>query len=246
MLAMTVDFPGGNRARVGRVDIGGDAASIVKVLKLPKPRAVILLEGGAAGMSEEEIKRVRPLIAEGVARVAVEEGITVIDGGTQAGVMQMMGEGRSVRGGEAPLIGVCPAELVTWPEGPVGEELVPLEPNHSHFVLTDGDDWGAERETTFALAEFLSKDVPSRAVLANGGKSAKEEVLLNVRQGREVIVLVGSGRLADEIAASVRGEAQHADGKMGEIVRRGRILLFDISNGAEALANLIRRRLFEK
>ncbi|MBL7063181.1 MAG: hypothetical protein ISS49_03090 [Anaerolineae bacterium] len=66
-------------------------------------------------MSSAEVTRLRRLLAEGVACVAAEEGITIIDGGTQAGVMQMIGEGRAAARDCALLLGVCPAALVSWP-----------------------------------------------------------------------------------------------------------------------------------
>jgi len=248
MRLMTIAFPNGNSARAIHAPAGADGPALATALRLPRPRAVLMLSGGASDMSPAEMARLRRLLAEGVARVAAEEGITVIDGGTQAGIMQMMGEGRAACGGNAPLIGVCPAALVTWPGGPTGTGLVPLEPNHTHFVLTEGVSWGDETETMFALLAALSEGVPSIALLANGGLIARDETLRNVRQGREVIVIRGSGRLADEIAAAAARDTKPADGddEIAAIVRDGRIALFDIGDGTEALAALIRRKLFEE
>jgi hypothetical protein len=62
---------------------------MAEVLGLPSPRAVLLVNGGAADMSPADVARLRTLLPEGVARVAAEAGLTAIDGGTQAGVMQM-------------------------------------------------------------------------------------------------------------------------------------------------------------
>jgi len=195
-------------------------------------------------MPSTEMAELRALLVEGVVRVATEEGITVIDGGTQAGVMQMMGEGRAAVGGSAPLIGVCPAALVSWPGGPAGEDRVPLEPHHTHFVLTEGDHWGAETETMFALAAELSVNVPSVAILANGGPVSEDELIHNVRQGREVIIIEGSGRLADVVSAAVAGNADLADNRITGVVRDGRITLFDVTDKPDALAMLICQRLF--
>lgn len=212
-------------------------------------------------MSSAEVTRLRRLLAEGVACVAAEEDITIIDGGTQAGVMQMIGEGRAAARDCAPLLGVCPAALVSWPGralsppvlstaegpkgGPAGDGLVPLEPNHTHFVLTPGNAWGDETEEMFALAAVLNDGVPSVAILANGGSIAQDEVLHNVCQGREIIVIRGSGRLADVIAAVVAGDVEPPDDEIAAIVQEGRITLFDIGDEPEALAALIRQKLFE-
>jgi hypothetical protein len=262
MESWTITFPNGNQARavyvpcgigyipqgvpceIGHISQGAEGAVMAAALQLPPPRAVAMISGGASDMSPTEMARLRALLVEGVARVAAEESITLIDGGTQAGVMQMIGEGRAARGGDAPLIGVCPAALVTWPGGPADDARVPLEPNHTHFVLTDGDRWGAETETMFALAAALSKGIPSVAVLANGGSIARDEVLHHVRQGREIIVIRGSGRLADVIAAVVAGDMEPPDDEIAAIVREGRITLFDVTDKPEALAALVRQKLF--
>lgn len=246
MEAMTIVFPNGNRASAVRIPIGAAGAAIVEVLGLPPPRAVLLLNGGASDMSSAEMARLHGLLVRGVARVVAEEGITVIDGGTRTGVMQMMGEGYAAAGGNSPLIGVCPAGLVSWPGSPTDHDLVPLEPNHTHFVLTSGLRWGAETETMFALATSLSACVPSLAILVNGGSIARQEILFNVRQGREIIVIQGSGRLADLIAATVRGDPGSLDDDIATIVWNGRITVFNSTDGPEALAALIRQKLFER
>jgi len=245
MKAWTIPFLNGNRARVVLTPIGAAGATIVAALELPPPRAVLLLHGGASDMSCAKMTQLHDLL-QAVAHLVVEEGITVIDGGTRAGVMQMMGEGYAAAGGKCPLIGVCPAALVSWPGGSADDHLTPLEPHHTHFVLTPGQRWGAETETMFALAAALSASAPSLAVLVNGGSIARHEMLYNVHQKREIIVLQGSGRLADLIAAVVNGDMAPPDDEIATIVQDGRITVFDIARGPKALATLIRWKLFEQ
>lgn len=243
MEAMTIIFPNGNRARAVQVSAGADGAALAAVLELPPPRAVLLLSGGASAIPSTGMDQLRYLLVEGVARLAAEEGITVIDGGTQAGVMRMMGEGWATAGADAPLIGVCPAALVSWPGGPTGSARVPLEPHHTHFILTGGDSWGDETEVMFALAAALSHGVSSVAVLANGGPIARREVLHNVHQRREIIVIAGSGRLADELTAIVRRQAEPADADVTKVVQDGRITLFEISQTPSELADLVAQKI---
>jgi len=245
MDSWVITFSNGKKARAVYAPTGAEVAAIIAALELPSPRAILIISSGASDMSPTEVGQLQELLIEGVARVAAEEGIAVLDGGTRAGVMQMIGEGHAAAGSTAPLIGVCPAALVSWPGGPADDARIPLEPNHTHFVLTDGDHWGAETETMFALAIVLSNGIPSLALLANGGSVARREMLYNVRQGREIIVIRGSGRLADIIAAVVTGEMEPPDGEIATIVRDGRIILFNITDGPEALAALIRQRLLK-
>jgi hypothetical protein len=84
------------------------------------------------------------------------------------------------------------------------------------------------------------------AILANGGPIAHDEVLHNVRQEREIIVIRGSGRLADSIAAAVAGDSEPPDNEIAAIVREGHITSFDITDEPAALAALIRRKLFAR
>ena len=268
MKLMTIAFLNGNRALAVRAPAAADGLAIAKALRLLPSQAFLLIHGGASGIPSAKMDQLRNLLAEGVARLAAEEGIAIINGGTQAGVMRIIGEEHARAGSSAPLIGVCPATLVSWPGGPSGSDLVPLEPNHTHFVLTDGEHWGAETEAMFALAAALSRDgLPSLAILANGGPIAYDEVLQDIRQGREIIVIRGSGRLADAIAAAVAGDDERSriravglhlaslrerssdnepsDDELAAIVREGHITLFDITGEPAALATLIRRKLFE-
>ena len=51
----------------------------------------------------------------------------------------------------------------------------------------------------FDVSSFLAARLPAVAVLANGGMISKKELLNCVRHGIPVIVIEGSGRLADQV-----------------------------------------------
>jgi hypothetical protein len=247
MKPIAINFPNGNRVRALYVSQDTATKQIIDALELPRPRALLILNGGTAEMGAKLQLQLGQLLQDGLARIAAEQQITVITGGTDAGVFALLGHGLAKWGRTAPCIGVVVARLVTWP-GRIPWWLPrwlfdrsrgSLEPHHTHFVLTDGDRWGAETGTMFTLAAALSAGVPSVAVLASGGLIAREETLHNVRQGREIIVIAGSGRFADELAAVVRGEAEPADAGVAEVVREGRITLFEVGQTPSALADLV-------
>src|SRR5262249_45713371 len=98
------------------------------------------------------------------------------------------------------LVGVAPAGAVTYPGGPGGDERVPLDPFHTHFVLAGSAEWGSETDLLFGVAEALAGRGRTAAVLAGGGAVAKPEVRESGRRGWPVLVLSGTGGLADEIA----------------------------------------------
>jgi hypothetical protein len=209
---------------------------------------VIVLNGGTTALSTGENAALRRTLGEGVARVAVEERFTVVTGGTDAGIFSLFGQELD-DARTAPCVGVVPAARVTWPgraaptrTAPGDEELVPLEPHHSHFLLVAGDEWGVETDAMLSLSDALSADCASVAVLAGGGTGARREILGHTRAGRAVVVLVGTGRFADELANVVAG-GPSADPETAEIVSSELIEVIDASDAPSTLAELIRERL---
>src|SRR5204862_2521449 len=112
-----------------------------------------------------------------------------------------------------------------------------LDPNHSHFVLVDGNEWGSETETLFELAAAFN--VPVLAILVNGGAIAKEELLQSVRRSWPVIVIEGSGRLADEVAAWKKQPSQIEDPVLAEIVEAGDLRTFSITGALEDFERML-------
>jgi len=188
------------------------------------------------------------LFSRGIARIAAETGAMIIDGGTRAGVMELMGLGVADRGRKSILLGVPPAGMVTYPGGPKEDSIqkgAPLDPNHSHFVLADCDNWGCEDTMMFELAQALAQKTPVVTILVNGGEHSKNEVLRTVRQGWPLIIIEKTGRLADEIAAFWKEKVKTTkdpcieDPEMAEIIADGNIQLFPLDYPLEKLDTLI-------
>ena len=166
--------------------------------------AFVFLSGGASRMREDHQRQLLAmfealtLVAKGGRRIAVG------DGGTQAGIMEAAGRARRASGNAYPLIGVAPAREIP-PRG-----KTPLDPNHSHVVAVDNpsapvhDSWGSETETMYWLFAALAEGRPSVAIVANGGGITLTEVEANVRAGRHVILIEGSGRAADALVSLVQ------------------------------------------
>lgn len=218
-------------------------SEIVANLELAAPTRVLLLHGGASLMSAHGLLAVRTLLEEGVAQAIGRKRVAVLDGGTQTGVAQMMGEGRARAKATFPLIGICPEAEVTWPGGPTASGRHLLDPHHTHFVLTSGERWGDETPYLFALAEALAADAPSLALLINGGAIAKREILANVACGREIVVTRGSGRLADQIADICSGDLAPPDNDFVAIAHKGKITIIELAEGSQRLSELLRQKL---
>src|SRR5215216_2026424 len=169
-------------------------------------RPVIVLIGGHVF---PEHVTVTVQAVEVIAKVADVLDAALICGGTDVGVMSAMGKIRGRNGYQFPLIGIAPEGIVTWPEGPrngmlvfPGNEREQLEPHHSHFILVPGSNFGDETKWIVRAATMIAAGRnKSVTVLANGGKVSQMDVEEGLNAGRPLLVLAGTGRLADDIAS---------------------------------------------
>ena len=238
----TITFENGNRAVVITAARDTSAKEILDVLEIASPRAVILLFGGAAGLDDSRKAHLATLFADGVTPVAAELGALIIDGGTQSGVMAIMGEAVAQHPGTYQLLGIAPKGKITHPgiagASPVSDGA-PLEPHHSHFVLVESNEWGGETPKMMELARAFN--APIIAILVNGGAIAADEALQSVRNGWQLLVLEGSGRFADELSAAVRDGQPAKSAEVSEIARSGRVTLFHVDDVALALKTQLLR-----
>ena len=173
--------------------------------EFPKPALVVV--GGASKLSDADLKRVQKLFTEVLAPLAEELGLFVVDGGTDAGVMRLIGHARASIDGTFPLIGVAPVGLVTFPDQhSPNPDASPLEPNHTHCLLIPGNQWGDESPWIADVASVLSQGLPSVAVLINGGEVTWKDASCNVHNKRPIVVIAGSGRTADVMADALQGK----------------------------------------
>jgi hypothetical protein len=199
-----VELGGSRHARAVRVDDDDDLADAVRELDVGGRPALVVV-GGASRMSALAVRRLRPLFRDVLAPLAHRLSLTVIDGGSDTGVMRLMGSARGEGSWRFPLIGVIVDELAAYAESR-GARAVELEPNHTHFVLVPGSEWGEEAPWLARVATAVAGLEKSATVLVNGGDIALTDVRHSIEADRPVITLDGSGRAADALAAAVRGK----------------------------------------
>jgi SLOG in TRPM, prokaryote len=230
-------FPNGNCARAIFSPMDTNPVELLAYLNIPLFQPFFMIAGGALDMEEHLSPPLTHLFADGIANLAMTLDALIIDGGTHTGVMELMGLGIAKQAHKTPLLGVSPHGCVTYPGKPltsVEKDAVLLDPNHSHFVLVESDEWGGETETMYKLAQMFSQSHPSVAFLINGGHIAQKEVLYNVRQKRPIIVIGGSGRVADQIIRLLQVKPSSiSDPELAEIMQNGRIYPFPL-NGSSA------------
>jgi hypothetical protein len=162
-------------------------------LEIPHPNSVIVLVGGASGIGWLDMFPMRKAVRI-VAQLAEETQSIVIDGGTQAGIMTEIGKQRRQRGYSFPLIGVVFDKLIVKEE-----PAAILDPNHTHFFLIPGNDWGDESAWISRIATRVAGNAKSITVLINGGNISRQDVEYSLLENRPTFVIRGTGRLADEI-----------------------------------------------
>ncbi|MGW6194789.1 hypothetical protein ACWF0M_01455 [Kribbella sp. NPDC055110] len=188
-------------------------------LGLPRTRPVVVLVGGAGGLSPADLDQLRPSIADGLIPVLEARQAVAVDGGTDAGVMRLIGEERVRRSATFPLVGVVAKGTVRWPGGQATNDTAELERHHTHFVVVPGDEWGAEASWIAHTATAIAGSAPSVTVLVNGGQIAYVDVAKSLKARRRVLAVAGSGRTADQFAAVLRGES--ADERAEDLAATG-------------------------
>jgi hypothetical protein len=195
-----------------------DLANVVARLGLDAEQPCLVLVGGAGRLEPAEVDALESLFDDVLAPLVAGVDAVVVDGATDTGVMRLMGRARAALGRPFPLLGVVPAALADWG----------LEPNHSHVVLVPGGEWGDETPWIASLAGVLAGSRGSATLLVNGGDISWADAEASVAAGRPVVVVAGSGRTADALAAVVRGTA--GDARATSLAASGLVHAVDLAD----------------
>jgi hypothetical protein len=204
---MSTEADNGPAPRVS-VDHVDDLPATLKLTGLTPGRAVVVIVGGAGGMGENDLRTVGEVLRDAVVPVVERHAAIVVDGGTDSGVMRLIGRARSAASAKFPLVGVAAAGTVVVPgdDGPTSPDAAPLEPHHTLFFLVPGKEWGDEAPWISDIASFVAGSRPSVTILINGGQIAYSDAEGSLAKGRPVVVLAGTGRTADAIAQALTGQ----------------------------------------
>ncbi|MGY1620539.1 hypothetical protein ACI797_27680 [Geodermatophilus sp. SYSU D00691] len=192
-----------------RVNVVAELPMAVDRLGISRGRPVLVLVGGAAGMDQTHLQHVDEIFRSAVIPVLEGCRAAMVDGGTDAGIMRVIGRARSQLRAGFPLVGVAAAGTVVAPPlgaEPDGGQRAELEPHHTHAILVPGRTWGDESPWLAAVATAISGEKPSATLVVNGGEITYSDVERSLAGGRPVIVLAGTGRTADALAAAAAGD----------------------------------------
>jgi SLOG in TRPM, prokaryote len=196
----------GDRPRLARVTRMAEIPQALDALAVGRGRPVVVLVGGAGGMDEPTQRSVAGVLRDGVVASVERNGAGVVDGGTDSGVMGLIGRARAEHGGGFPLVGVAAEGTVRVPGGgAVIDDAAEPELHHSHLLLVPGTAWGDESPWLASVADALAGGRPSVTVVVNGGEITYADAAGSIHRGRPVVVLAGTGRTADAIADARSG-----------------------------------------
>ena len=227
-----ISFEHGRAATAIAVAADTDILRACVALGLGPPRRVMVLVGGAGQLTNHA--QLRPFFHAVLGPFLADGGITVVDGGTDAGVMQLVGTARATLMRRFDALGVAAIATVHLPGQRIGSAATAqLEPNHSHFMLVPGSAWGAEVPWISAAAAAAAGTLPSATLLVNGGALAWRDVAASIARHRPVLVLAHSGRAADTLARRIRDAA--AGTPLHRLVAAGLLRVLDLYDTGPAL-----------
>ncbi|MCF1183202.1 hypothetical protein L0E83_07095 [Marichromatium gracile] len=180
-----------------------DLDAMLAALGFDRPRPVLTLIGGAARLDPALVEPLGALLRALAPRLETLDA-TVVDGGTDCGVMAQMGRARAVCHARFPLLGVAPRATVA-PHG-----TTRAEPNHSHLILTPGARWGDESPWIRRISALLAGPRPRLTLAVGGGEITRLDLELALAEPAPLLLLAGSGgSTAALLARWHRGGLEH-------------------------------------
>ena len=208
---------------------------------LDAPHAVLAI-GGTTEPIEGDAAREILRHLEGAVAAAAKAGAVIVTGGTDAGVFHLLGLAlSSAPERPAAVVGVAPGREVAAEAGWAVPDAVALAPGHDGFVLTPGT-WGDETPVLSRLVSAVAGGRPAVMLLVGGGAATVTELVEHLRQGRAVVVLDGSGRLADQVARAVRTHRPRLPDlptDLGPLVDDGEVHLVTVGSSGAELQHLL-------
>jgi len=195
-----------------------------------KPNVLISVTGGAQDFYMHSSK-LEQVFNRGLLKAAQTISAWIIDGGLDAGVMQYVGKAvKEMAVDDVPCIGIASHKKVilhnllkedSMHPGMTAEYVAnqpnnplqcALNPNHTHFILVDSpeDKWGEEIKFRSELESCIREKfhIPVVLIVVNGGPGTLETVAQGAEKKFAVVVVQGSGRASDAIAAVIK-KARH-------------------------------------
>jgi len=180
--------------------------------RLPPPEVLITVVGGAQDFTLS--RQLQKAFADGLSSAAMSSKAWILTGGTDTGVMKMVGSAMQASSGQVPVIGIgawgttngrkmlqdARGIAVNYSADKANADGAPLNSSHTHFILVDSgregrDAWGTEIAARSRIEDHLSgtKRVPLVQVVVQGGPGTMRSVASIACKHHPVIVMVDAG-----------------------------------------------------
>lgn len=209
-------------------------------LQLPKLPPIVLLGDFDATLNS----RVRAICSRVLAAVALDPGALIIDNARCSSCAGLMGQVAADEDVTPPIVGIVPN----------GRASGDIDPNHDK-VLRLPAEWTDTTKYAFQVIDAIAGQAPDPgqaiAVLFGGGEEEKKAVIRcsGSRRDWPIIVIQGSGGLADQIAqaltATNNGTAV-ADPDLRRITEEASIFTASIDGDVDDISHLILGRIAPK
>jgi hypothetical protein len=223
-------------------------------LGLLRPAPVLVVVGTTAPLPPELGQHLLPVLKAVVAAVADRHGV-IVTGGTDAGVFHVLrlALDSTIRTPRA-VIGVAPIGRLTSPEASTAPDNAPADDRLSALVRVAGDRWGDETPALSKVVAALADHKPTVVLLMGGGDVSQRDLVEHLRHNRTLVIVTGTGRLADGLASGPvgvpdegAGPGESADGEINGDLRAllsgGDVKHVPLSVGPGPIAKGIRQEM---
>ncbi|WP_433262762.1 hypothetical protein ACQPZF_30385 [Actinosynnema sp. CS-041913] len=217
-----------------------DADIRARALGLPRVRPVLALLGPTEAVETEQAASVLPVL-RAVLAAAAERDAVVVTAGADTGLAHLVGLAVQALDGRRPrLVGVAPSGRVAADDEPAEGE-VRLNAGHDTAVLVPGSHWGEEVPALFRTVDAIAgARRPALALLVGGGEVARSALVDHLSRDRPLLVLAGTGGLADEIAGGKLSD------DLAVLVRSGQVAVVHLDEGPDRVVAVLHRVLGAK
>ena len=191
--------------------------------RIEPPEVIFSVIGGAQDFTLAP--QLLAVFSDGLNRAVSSCKAWIITGGTDTGVMKVIGSVMADSPVKVPIIGIGPwgaingcnqlaargAKVNYDNSTKPGIDGAPLNSQHSHFVLIDSGKegrhaWGGEIETRFEFEDYLAGTmrVPLAVLVVQGGPGTMTSVATIASKGHPIVVMVDAGGAGAAIHSYVK------------------------------------------
>ncbi|GAA3875763.1 hypothetical protein GCM10022243_45850 [Saccharothrix violaceirubra] len=162
-------------------------------------------------------------------------GVVVVTAGADTGITHLLGLAADAVATLPRLVGVAPSGRVAE-EGEPSAGEVRLEPHHDAVVLVPGSRWGEELPALPRVVDAVVRSRRTATALLIGGDAATREALADhLGRDRPVVVLAGTGGLADDLAHG------RVDDDLMVLARAGQVSVIHVDEGPDRVVAALSR-----